>query len=366
MAVKDTLMNKFTRESLQRLTAEAKAVDPGLELEARSHLDNLTKPLGSLGRLEDLAVKMYMASGGNPPQADPSRIYTIAGDHGVNEEDVSYFPQEVTRQMVENFLKGGAGINVLARTSGVELKVVDAGCVGGYFTEHPDLIQRRIGCGTANIAKGPAMSEEQCLRSLFLGIELADESFEHGIKVLGTGEMGVSNTTPSTALYCAFFNLDAAEITGPGGGIDADGVKRKTGVVRRALEVNAEAVKSRDSLRILASLGGYEISALAGLIIGGARNRQMICIDGFISTAAYAAASLICPAVSGYCVLSHASAEPGYSKVIKALGRRPLLHLDMRLGEGSGAALSMFMLRAAANIYNEMATFSDSGVDAGG
>ncbi|WP_415718729.1 nicotinate-nucleotide--dimethylbenzimidazole phosphoribosyltransferase [Maridesulfovibrio sp.] len=359
-------MNKYSRSELLKIVNAVKHVDPDLESAARAHLDNLTKPLGSLGRLEDLAVKMYVASGGKAPQSDPARIYTIAGDHGVNEENISYFPQEVTRQMVENFLAGGAGINVLARTSGVELMVVDAGCKGGPFPEHPSLIQRRVASGTANISKGPAMDEVSCLRALALGVNLADEAASEGVRVLGTGEMGVSNTTPSTALYCAFFDLDPAEITGPGGGIDSEGVKRKIGVVQRALEVNAETVRTSDPLAILSALGGYEIAALAGLIIGGAKNRQMICIDGFISTAAYAAAAKLCPAVSGYCVLSHASAEPGYSKVLKAIGRRPLLHLDMRLGEGSGAALSMFMLRAAANIYNDMASFDDAGVDAGG
>lgn len=359
-------VNNFSAKELQRVVNEIQAVDYSLEGQARAHLDKLTKPLGSLGRLEDLAVKMFIASGGKAPQADPARIYTIAGDHGVNEEDVSYFPQEVTRQMVENFLAGGAGINVLARTSGVDLMVVDAGCKGEPFPEHPSLIQRKIACGTENISKGPAMDEECCLRAVSLGLELADEAYAQGIKVLGTGEMGVSNTTPSTALYCAYFDLDPVDVTGPGGGIDADGVARKTEVVRRALEVNAETVRCADPFAILTALGGYEIAALAGLIIGGARNRQMVCIDGFISTAAYAAASKICPAVGGYSVLSHASAEPGYAKVIKALGRRPLLHLDMRLGEGSGAALSMFMLRAAANIYNEMATYDDAGVHAGG
>ncbi len=353
-------------KELQRIVGSVQRVDSSLEGQARAYLDTLAKPLGSLGRLEDLAVKMFVASGGRPPQSDPARIYTIAGDHGVNEEDISYSPQEVTRQMVINFLAGGAGINVLARTSGVELVVVDAGCKGGPFPEHPGLIQRKIACGTENISKGPAMDEECCLRAVSLGLELADQAHEQGIKVLGTGEMGVSNTTPSTALYCAFFDLDPAEVTGPGGGIDAAGVVRKTEVVRRALAVNAEVVRSADPLAILTALGGYEIAALAGLIIGGAKNKQMVCIDGFIATAAYAAAAKICPAVGGYCVLSHASAEPGYAKVIEALGRRPLLHLDMRLGEGSGAALSMFMLRAAANIYNEMATFEDAGVAPGG
>ncbi|WP_027723148.1 nicotinate-nucleotide--dimethylbenzimidazole phosphoribosyltransferase [Maridesulfovibrio zosterae] len=359
-------MNDFSREKLESVIVQVKEINPALEKAARAHLDNLTKPIGSLGRLEDLAVQMFMVSGGEIPQSDPACIYAIAGDHGVNEENVSYFPQEVTRQMVENFLAGGAGINVLAGTSGVDLIVVDAACKGGRFPNHSHLIQRKIAQGTANITKGPAMSEHGCLKALFLGIDLADEAHARGVKSLGTGEMGVSNTTPSTALYCAYFGLDPEKITGPGGGIDEEGIVRKIGVVKKALAVNAATVDSGDIFAILRALGGYEIAALAGLIIGGARNRQMVCIDGFISTAAYAAASKLCPAVRDYCVLSHASAEPGYAEIIEALGCRPLLHLDMRLGEGSGAALSMFMLRAAANIYNDMATFSDAGVHAGG
>ncbi|WP_031480878.1 nicotinate-nucleotide--dimethylbenzimidazole phosphoribosyltransferase [Maridesulfovibrio frigidus] len=358
-------MTNYSKADLENIISQVAEVDSALEKSARAHLDNLTKPMGSLGRLEDLAVKMYVASGGNPPCSDPARIYTIAGDHGVNAENVSFYPQEVTRQMVENFVRGGAGINVLARTSGVELMVVDAGCKGGSFPDHPDLIQRKIGDGTANISKGPAMTEKDCLKAIFLGIDLADEAHRDGVKTLGTGEMGVSNTTPSTALYCAYFGLEPKLVTGPGGGIDAEGVIRKTGVVCDALAANGEVVAEGGALSILTALGGYEIAALAGLIIGGAKNRQMVCIDGFISTAAYAAAYKLCPAVGGYSVLSHASAEPGYAGVVKALGRRPLLHLDMRLGEGSGAALSMFMLRVASNIYTDMATFDDAGVDPG-
>ena len=194
---------------------------------------------------------------------------------------------------------------------------------------------------------------------------MANEAHVQVIKTLGAGEMGISNTTPSTALYCAYFGLEPVSVTGPGGGIDREGISRKVRVVEAALSANTLAVKSGDPLAILTALGGYEIAALTGLILGGAKNRQMICIDGFISTAAYAAAYKLCPAVAGYSVLSHASAEPGYAAVLGVLGEKPLLHLDMRLGEGSGAALSMFMLRAAANIYNDMASFSEAGVDAG-
>ncbi|WP_147820091.1 nicotinate-nucleotide--dimethylbenzimidazole phosphoribosyltransferase [Salidesulfovibrio onnuriiensis] len=337
-------------------------VDQSLAPQGQAHLDNLTKPQGSLGRLEELALKIYLAQGGKTPVADPCRIYTVAGDHGVNEEGVSLFPQEVTRQMVLNFVNGGAGINVLARTVGAELFVVDAGSCGGAYDEHPNLIQRKIAPGTANLAKGPAMTREQCLRALLLGIELADRAHADGMRTLGTGDMGISNTTPSTALYCAYLGLEPEDITGPGTGLGKDAVAAKAQVVRKGLAANAGAVSSGDPVEILAALGGYEIATLAGLILGGARNRQMICVDGFISTAAYTAAYKICPAVADYCVLSHASAEPGHAAAVRALGQEPLLHLGLRLGEGTGAACALFLLRAAVAVFNEMATFADAGV----
>ncbi|WP_027180372.1 nicotinate-nucleotide--dimethylbenzimidazole phosphoribosyltransferase [Maridesulfovibrio bastinii] len=358
-------MKEYTRNDLTHVIAQIQAVEESLGDIARMRLDDLAKPKGSLGRLEELAVKMFIASGGKRVKADPGRIYTIAADHGVFEEKVSFFPQEVTRQMVENFLRGKAGINVLAETSGVDLVVVDAGCLGGTYPDHPKLLQRKIAEGSANIAVGPAMSEADCLKAVMLGINLADEALNEGIMTLGTGEMGVSNTTPSTALYCAWLGLDPERITGPGGGISKERIPHKINVVKRALKANASAVAGRDPLSILSALGGYEIAALTGLILGGARNRQMVCIDGFISTAAYTMAVALCPEVGGYSVLSHASAEPGYARVVESLGRRPVLHLGMRLGEGSGAALTMFMLRAAASVYNDMETFEEAGVTDG-
>ena len=349
---------------LQRV-GEIRPVDQSLAPAGQAHLDNLTKPKGSLGRLEELALQAYMVQGGKAPVADPARFFTIAGDHGVAEEGVSLFPQEVTRQMVLNFVNGGAGINVLVKTVGAELFVVDAGCLGGVFEEHPNLLQRKVAPGTANLAAGPAMTEEQCLQALMLGMDLADQAAADGVVTLGTGDMGIANTTPSTALYCAYFGLDPEAITGPGTGLNADGVRRKIGVVRKGLAVNAETVASGDGLRILAALGGLEIAALAGLILGGARNRQIVCVDGFISTAAYAAARAICPDVAGYCVASHASAEPGYGAVIRELGMDPVLHLGLRLGEGTGAALTLFLLRSGVNVFNEMASFADAGVTEG-
>ena len=351
-------------EQLSAAIGAIRPVDRSLADAGQAHIDNLTKPKGSLGRLEELALQLYLIQGG-APVADPMRIYTIAGDHGVVAEGVSLFPQEVTRQMILNFLTGGAGINVLAGTAGSQLYVVDAGACGGTFDEHPLLIQAKVAPGTANLAQGPAMTREQCEQALLLGISLADRAAEEGVRVLGTGDMGIGNTTPSTALYCAYLGLEPVEITGPGTGLDKKGVASKAEVVARGLSANRAAVESGDPVDVLAALGGLEIAALAGLILGGAKNRQLVSVDGFISTAAYTAAWKICPAVADYCVLSHASAEQGHKKAVAALGLSPLLDLGFRLGEGTGAACAMYLVRSAADMFNKMATFADAGVSEG-
>lgn len=359
-------MNPSLDAALAAVIDTIKPVDRALAASGQAHLDSLTKPQGSLGRLEELALQLYMVQGGAKPQADPCRVYTVAGDHGVVAEGVSLFPQEVTRQMVMNFVTGGAGINVLARTAGAELFVVDAGCLGGPFDEHPNLIQGKVAPGTANLAVGPAMTIDQCTKALMLGVDLADRAQAAGVRVLGTGDMGIGNTTPSTALYCAYLGLDPADMTGPGTGLDGKGVSHKVEVIKRSLAANASAVSSATgpdgALKILAALGGYEIACLAGLILGGAKNRQLVCVDGFISTAACVAAWKLCPATADYTVLAHASAEPGHKLALEKMGKAPLLHLGLRLGEGTGAAIAMFLLRSAAAIYNEMASFDSAGV----
>lgn len=352
-------------DDLKQLLGAIAPADPALRAPGQARLDSLTKPQGSLGRLEELALKMFMANGGEMPLADPARIFTIAGDHGVCAEGVSAFPVEVTRQMVLNFLAGGAGINVLAATVGAQLFVVNAGVAGELFAEHPKLIQNKLGNGTANIALGPAMSQTTCERALRFGMDLADRALADGMRTLLTGDMGIGNTTPSTALYCAYLGLEPEAITGPGAGLGREGVRRKIEVIRRALAANAEAVQSRDPLAVLAALGGFEIATLAGLILGAAKNRQMVLVDGFISTAAYTAAWKLCPHVADYAVLSHASAEQGHKAAVQALGLEPLLHLGLRLGEGTGAATALFLLRSAADIFNKMATFAEAGVSAG-
>lgn len=349
------------RARLDQTIASIRPADLSLRERGQAHLDNLTKPRGSLGRLEEIALSLWLVGRGEAPRADPCRVYTVAGDHGVVAEGVSLFPQEVTRQMVLNFLGGGAGINALCRASGIGLKVVDAGSCGGTYPEHPDLIQRKVAPGTTNFAHGPAMSEEQCLAALHLGMDLAGDCAAEGIRAVGTGDMGIGNTTPSTALYCAYLGFSPEEVTGPGTGLDAAAVGKKATVIRRALEVNRAAL-DKGPLAVLAALGGLEIATLSGLILGCAARGIPVAVDGFISTAAYVAALRLCPTAADYCFLSHASAEPGHARICQKLGARPLFNLGMRLGEGTGAALALHLMRCACAMWNEMASFADAGV----
>lgn len=352
------------QQAFTTLCQDISPVESALRSAAQAHLDNLTKPQGSLGRLEEIATRLYcIAQGQVPLRVDPAAMFTVAGDHGVVAEKVTIFPQAVTRQMVQNFLQNGAGINVLSRAAGVDLHVVDAGCVGGPFASHPMLLDRRLGDGTANIALGPAMSRELCLQGLLQGAALADAAADAGKCCVGVGEMGIGNTTPATAVYCALLHLQPEVMTGPGAGADARMIQHKIQVIHRALAVNGAAIASGVPLDILAALGGFEIVTMAGIMLGAARRRMAVVVDGFISTAAYVAARALCPAVQGYAFLSHASAEPGYNAAIDALHTcKPLLDLHLRLGEGTGAALAIPVLRASAAIFNEMATFDQAQV----
>ncbi len=349
--------------SIAALTSNIAPVDKALLVPAQAHLDDLTKPVGSLGRLEELAAHLYSIQGGKTPiEGYPARIYTVAADHGVVAEGVSPYPQEVTRQMVHNFLNNGAGINVLCETTGVELFVVDAACLGPDFEPHPRLIRAKIAQGSANIAKGPAMSAQQCEAALLLGARLAEEAAAAGCRSVGTGELGIGNTTASTALYCAYLGLEPEAMTGPGAGLDKGGVAHKAAVIKAALTANKDAAASGDAFSILAALGGFEIACLAGLILGGARQRQIVMVDGFISTAAYLAAVGIEPKAADYCLFSHASAEKAHKELLQRMGMRPLLDLGLRLGEGTGAALALYLVHSAAQVFNKMATFSGAGV----
>ncbi|WP_028574526.1 nicotinate-nucleotide--dimethylbenzimidazole phosphoribosyltransferase [Desulfonatronovibrio hydrogenovorans] len=347
---------------LKHVLKEISPINKDLLKKAELHLDNLTKPRGSLGRLEELAARLYAISCAKKPEVEPGIIFTCAGDHGVAQAGVSLFPRAVTRQMVTNFLNGGAAVNVLARTSGLQLKVVDVGVAGPSFPGHDLLIQNRIRSGTGDLSAGPAMSELECQKAIELGIDLAKQAYEKGIKTLCTGEMGIGNTTPSTALYCAFLGFEPHDLAGSGTGLESDGIKKKARVIAKGLEVNAEILNSKDPIKILAALGGLEIACLTGIILGGAWKGMNVIIDGFISSAAYVSAWKLNPFVEDYCFFSHLSAEKGHIMVMEKIQARPVLNMDMRLGEGTGAALAYFILKSAANIFNEMATFDQAGV----
>ena len=331
-----------------------------LDGDIRHHLDDLTKPLGSLGTLEAIAAAYCAARHTTTPASPRKRIVCFGGDHGVVVEGVSAFPQEVTRQMVMNMLSGGAAINVLAKHAGSELLIVDMGINDPLEAAPPTLRRCKIRQGTDNIAVGPAMSEDEARAALEAGITLANEAEADGITLLGTGDMGIGNTTPSTALYCALLNCEPADITGAGAGLDNNGIRHKTTIISQALYTNRDRFTT--PLSTLAAVGGFEIAGIAGLILGGAANRIPVVVDGFISTAGAAVALALSPTVKDYLFFSHMSQEQGHAQILAKLSATPILDLGLRLGEGTGAALAMTLVDAAIKIYNEMATFSGAGV----
>jgi nicotinate-nucleotide--dimethylbenzimidazole phosphoribosyltransferase len=334
-------------------------VDRSLESEIRAHLDNLTKPPGSLGFLEDLATGYCLMAGTTAPRLGKKRIVTFAGDHGVAAEGVSAFPSEVTPQMVYNMLGGGAAINVLTRHVGADLLVVDIG-VADPLEGASGLVKEKVKAGTDNISTGPAMSEEEAIQAIQVGVDLANGAADDGVTLLGTGEMGIANTTPSSALYASLIPCSVVEVTGRGTGIDDDGLQNKIKVIERALEVNSHLLT--DPLRTLAALGGMEIAGICGLILGAAGRRVPVLVDGFISSAAALVAIRLRESVSDYLFFSHCSAEAGHRTFFDRMAIRPILDLDLRLGEGTGGALAMQVIEAAVKIYNEMATFDSAGV----
>jgi nicotinate-nucleotide--dimethylbenzimidazole phosphoribosyltransferase len=346
-------------EKLHELLNRIQPASRSLSDAAQAHLDDLTKPQGSLGRLEEIALKYVLATGKLNPVLSKKKICCFAADHGVAAEGVSAFPAEVTPQMVYNMLNGGAAINVLTRHAGVDLDVVDIG-VNHEFPDIPGLIKRKVRPGSANIAAGPAMSEEDTFKAMLCGAELASEAHETGYHILGTGEMGIANTTPATAIYAALLDVPVESITGRGTGIDDERLNHKIAVIKRALLVNAAHCTT--PFGTLAALGGYEIAAISGFILGAAASRVPVVVDGFISSAGAVAAIKLCPAVDDYLFFSHLSNEQGHRAVMQKLGARPILDLDLRLGEGTGAAIAMQLIEGALKIYNEMATFSGARV----
>jgi nicotinate-nucleotide--dimethylbenzimidazole phosphoribosyltransferase len=311
--------------------------NPELEARIRARLDSLTKPPGSLGRLEDLIVQLGLIQQTDSPHINSKAVIVFCADHGVVEEGVSPYPSEVTRQMVANFRTGGAAINVLCRHAGIEPVIVDMG----------------VGHPTRNFTRQPAMTRAESEQALSAGFAQAAHA-----EILGAGEMGIGNTTSAAALFSAFSGLDPIETAGRGTGLDDAGLMRKVEVIRRALALHHPA----DPIDTLAALGGFEIAALTGLILGAASRRRLVMLDGFITGAGALVARAIDPASLDYAVFSHCSAEQGHKKLLDFLNARPLLNLEMRLGEGTGAALGIGLLESAINLYHEMATFESAGV----
>jgi len=349
----------MSKELLQKTLAAIKPLDPSWRARAQERLDQLTKPRGSLGRLEDLAAWYVTVREEMFPTINKKVVVIFAGDHGVVAEGVSAYPQEVTFQMVANFIQGGAGINVLARHVGAEVEIVDIG-VNHDFAGMPGLLHRKVAPGTRNLAKEAAMTPEETLAALSVGIEVAQAAVAAGADVLATGEMGIGNTTPAAALAAAFTGQTAAAVTGRGTGVDDGTYQRKIQVIDQALALHRP--NPQEPLTVLANLGGLEIAGLAGLILGAAAVRRPVLVDGFIATAGALVAVRLCPAVRGYLQAAHQSAENGHQVMLADLGLQPLLQLDMRLGEGTGAALGMSLLEAGLKIYREMATFAEAGV----
>jgi nicotinate-nucleotide--dimethylbenzimidazole phosphoribosyltransferase len=342
-------------EAIQNITP----VDNAWLERAAERQMQLTKPSGSLGALEEVANRLAAIRRTLRPEVSRQRIYVAAADHGVAAEGVSAYPREVTAQMVYNFLRGGAAINVLARDCGIEVKVVDAG-VDADFGDAPGLIHAKVARGTANFTRGPAMTREQAERSVAVGVELARAAAADGVEMIGVGEMGIGNTTSASAITAALTGLAPEAVTGYGTGVDEAGWRRKVSAVRRALDVNKP--DCNDSLDLLAKVGGAEIGVMMGVALGAAAERIPVVADGFISTSSAALACLLCPNARGYLFIAHRSQEAGHGALIEFIGRRPLLDLQMRLGEGTGAALAMRLIDSAARLLGEMATFSEAGV----
>jgi nicotinate-nucleotide--dimethylbenzimidazole phosphoribosyltransferase len=336
-----------------------KPLDKGAMAEARSRQDVLTKPQGSLGRLEELSIKLAGIQGKAIPQIRHKVIFTLAGDHGVVAEGVGNWPQEVTAQMVYNFLSGGAGINVLARHAGVRVIVVDMG-VAAKLEPHPQLVSRKIAPGTQDMFLRPAMTPEQAVRAIETGIELVGSELAKGLDIVGTGDMGIGNTTSSSAICAAMTGEAVAEVTGRGTGITDEQLAHKIEVVKRALAVNHPDPKQ--PLDVLAKVGGFEIGGLVGVMLAAAAYRIPIVLDGFISGAAALIAVALAPRLRDFLIAAHVSAEAGHKVLLRHLRLKPLLDLGMRLGEGTGAMLGIFLAEAAARILAEMSTFAEAGV----
>jgi len=345
--------------SLDTILREIKPLDTSAMAAAQSRQNSLTKPHGSLGRLEELSIQLAGIKGEATPKLEHKSIIVMASDHGVVAETVSLYPQEVTRQMVLNFLKGGAAINALAGQIGARVIVVDMGVKGG-FQPLPGLLCKMIDFGTQNMTQGPAMTRQQAMDSIEAGIQAVEAEMAKRVDIIGTGDMGIGNTTASSAIFATISGKQPKKITGRGTGIGDKQLVHKIKVIERALSVNKPNPK--DPIDVLSKVGGFEIGGLVGVMLAGAAYRIPVVIDGFISGAAALIAAGLSPQSKDYLIAAHISAEAGHELLLQFLGLKPLLNLNMRLGEGTGAVIGIFLADAAARTLSQMATFAQAGV----
>ncbi len=345
-------------QKLKKTIEKIGTVDEKSMKEAKKRQDSLTKPLESLGVLEELSIMVAGITKNPMPEIKDKVIVTMAGDHGVVEEGVSAYPQEVTPQMVYNFVNGGAGINVLARHIGARVVVVDMGVAADI--ENPKVVNRKTGYGTRNMAKGPAMTREEAIKSIESGINVFENELRNGVDIVGVGDMGIGNTTPSSAITAVITGEPVERVTGRGTGVNARLFENKIKVIKKAIKLNKPDPK--DPIDVLSKVGGFEIGGMTGIYLAGAANHIPIVIDGFISGAAALLAYQLEPKVKNYLIASHCSVEVGHKIILDYMGLRPLLNLNLRLGEGTGAALGINLVEAGCKILTEMATFASAGV----
>lgn len=356
-------MNESAKELIERLSACILPTDGAKRAEAHRHLDDLTKPLGSLGQLEAIAAQMFTLRDGTLHVPMKKAVYIFAADHGITVEGVSAYPSEVTRQMVENFLAGGAAINALARGNGAAVHVVDVG-VDADLSGHASLLHHKVRRGSRNMLRETAMSHLELAAALSVGASLGDAAAAEGVELLAIGEMGIGNTTAASAITAALTGSPAADVAGRGTGLSEEAYHRKKAVISAILRCHfpLDGAPAPHALEVLRCLGGLEIAAMTGMMLAAAARRIAIVVDGFISTAAAAIACALAPSTRDYIFAGHRSQEPGHRILLERLALRPILDLDMRLGEGTGAVLAMPIIEAAVRIYIEMATFSSAGV----
>jgi nicotinate-nucleotide--dimethylbenzimidazole phosphoribosyltransferase len=349
-------------KGLERVLKQIEPLDREVIDKTKARLDDLTKPPESLGVLEDIAMQIAGITRQVIPELPRKAAILMAGDHGIVEEGVAPFPQEVTPQMVLNFVNGGAAMSVLTRHESAKLYVVDVG-VASDLPDVPNIIKRKVAYGTKNMAKGPAMTLEEAVAAIEVGIDIAEDVIKEGAGVIAIGEMGIGNTSPSTAIIATYSKLPVTQVVGRGTGNDDQRMKVKIAAIEKALEVNQP--DPQKPLEVLAKVGGLEIAGLTGVILACAAHRTPVIIDGFISTAAAVIAGELAPLAKDYMLGSHLSEEPGHKVMLDFLGIEPMLMMRMRLGEGTGAALAMNVIDASLKILREMATFSEAGVSSG-